>query len=188
MEVISENSPTFNVNKIRRDLLFLIIFTLILTVPFINKPFHIDAPAFIAPYKTIFKTPFNPYGFSESFQGQQVDFFKNMPHPPFISYFISLIIYFSGGASEIIIHTFFFLFPLIAVISMYFISKTATENPLIPTVLLLITPVFLVESSQVTSDMPFLALLLFSIATYIYGIKYKNKYPLALSIISSNFL
>jgi hypothetical protein len=188
MGVISENSPTFNANKTRRDLLFLIFFTLILIIPFINKPFHIDAPAFISPYKTIFKTPLNPYGFSELFQGIEADFFENMPHPPFISYLVSLAIYFSGGVSEIIIHTFFFIFPFIAVISMYLISKTTTENPLIPTILILITPAFLVESSQVTSDMPFLALLLFSIATYIYGIKYKNKYLLALSIISSNFL
>lgn len=188
MEVTLGNSYTPKTNKIRRDILFLIIFTLALIIPFVNKPFHIDGPAFIAPYKNIFKTPFNPYGFSESFQGKQLDFFKNMPHPPFVSYFISMIIYFSGGVSEIIIHTFFFIFPLIAVISMYFISKTVTENPLIPTILLLITPVFIVESSQVTSDMPFIALLLFSITTYIYGIKYKNKYLLVLSIISSNFL
>lgn len=186
MEVIlKEDSAS---KKIKQDLLILILLTFILTIPFINKPFHIDGPAFIIPYKAIYIDPFNPYGFREMFQGEQIEFFKSMPHPPFISYFIALIIYLSGGMSEIAIHSFFLIFTFTAVISMYFISGTVTKNPLIPTILLLITPAFMVESSQVTSDMPFLALLLFSITTYIYGIKYKNKYLLVLSIISSNFL
>ena len=186
MEVIlKEDSAS---KKIKQDLLILILLTFILTIPFINKPFHIDGPAFIIPYKAIYIDPFNPYGFREMFQGEQIEFFKSMPHPPFTSYFIALIIYLSGGMSEIAIHSSFLIFTFTAVISMYFISRTITENPLIPTILLLITPAFMVESSQVTSDMPFLSFLLLSIAAYIYGIKYGNKYLIVVSVIFSNLL
>lgn len=178
-------SPSKKANK---ELLWLIGIFLVLAVPFIHKPFHIDATAFLLPHANILKNPVAPYDFQIPYLNREnLHFFENMPHPPVTSYLIALVYYFSGGLSETTIHLSFFCFPIIAIISMYFLAMEFSENPLLAATLLLITPAFLVEASQVTSDMPFLALFLATMAAYINGIK-GNRRLLYFSILLANLL
>lgn len=163
-----------------RNLLFIIILTLLILTSFIGKAFHSDDVIMLYAAKKILKTPLlsyfngtiNWYGMPQSFQLLSDSVFI----PYFIAFIINLI-----GESELGLHIFFLIFPIITIISMYFLSKRFTSNPLISTLLLISAPAFIVSSTNIVADISLLAFYLMGMCTFIYGLDRENKLWLIIS-------
>jgi len=89
--------------------------------------------------------------------------------PPLIPYYVAAV---AGvfGYSELALHVFFLIFPLLAAVSMYFILKKYTVTPLLYSLIFVSAPAFLVSSTSIMLDVPLAALMLASIALFIYGV------------------
>ena len=168
-----------------RHILIISIFIFILSLPFINKAFHIDDTAYIYVARQIIKDPLHPYSFNFDWSSQS-GLATHITNPPLVSYYIALIILFFGER-ESIIHLFFVLFPIIAGISMFYISKKFTNKPLVSALLLIGSVSFVAMMHDVMLDIPFLAFFLLSIVMFVYGVDLNNRYLLALGSIFGGF-
>ncbi len=173
-------------SRVGRDIAVLIAFCLLITVPFINKAFHIDDPAFICAARAILDKPFEPYNFLISIPDRELRFFESMPHPPLVSYLIAVVMFVTGKIPEIPIHAAFIPFTILAVIAMYFLARRFTSEPLSSALLLTVSPAFMVNSHQAMSDIPMLTFWLAAIACYIYGTDHDDRKLIVISVLCIN--
>jgi len=169
-----------------RDIAVLIAFCLFITVPFIDKAFHIDDPAFICAARAILDKPFEPYNFLISLPEREFRFFESMPHPPLVSYLIAVVMFVTGKIPEIPIHVTFIPLTTLAAVAMYFLARRFTSHPLSSSVLLLTSPAFMVNSHQAMSDIPMLAFWLAAMACYIYGTDNNDRRLIVVSVVLIN--
>lgn len=177
--------------KFKKDILIILGFILITTIPFINKPFHIDDTYFIAIAENILRHPAQPfYGkvalVDEDFltfkkMGREPNTFESMSHPPLLPYFIALVASITGNITERSLHIFYTLFSALAAVSAYFLGKRFTRHPLVIALLLISSPIFILSSQSIMTDMVMLAFYLSGVYTFIYGIDNDNKKILLLS-------
>src|SRR3989338_45072 len=164
--------------------LFIVSFlVLMLTLPFLNKAFHFDDVFFIYVARQMVKDPLHPYSFDMEFAFNTAPATR-MTDPPLMSGYIGAIILLFGEA-EWILHLSYVIFPLIAGISMYYIAKKFTDNPLLPTMFLVTSVAFVANAHNLMVDIPFLAFFLLSIALFIYGVDSNRNYLIALGVIFS---
>lgn len=164
------------------NILIIVSFVLLLTLPFINKAFNIDDTEFIYISRHLIKDPLHPYSF---------EWLPSVPathvtDPPLVFYYNAAVILLFGE-TEKMLHFFYIIFPLIAGIAMYFLSKKFTKRPLFSTLFLITSVVFVVMSSTLMLDIPFLAFFLLSIAFFVYGVDSGNKTKLILGVIFCGF-
>ncbi len=162
-------------NRIRVELSAVILFTLLVTLPFINKAFHIDDWCTLTGINLLTETEslYETYTTEGGYLGEKVAGYKSTRPPMLIliSYWFSLL---TNSLNEKYMHIFFIIFPLIVSVSSYFISRQFTKIPLLTTLLMISTPGFLVMSHSIMSDIPMLAFFLTSLAFHIYGVKKEN--------------
>ncbi len=166
-------------------IIVIVLFILIQLVPYINKPFHVDDPFYLKMAEQITRDPLRPYSFSINWSGElrKVWPFMEATFPPLIPFYLALIMVILG-TGEIIMHSMFLVFPIIAGISMYYLSKRFGSPPLISSLIMASTPVFLVMSTTLMLDTPLLSLWLLSAVMFIYGVDSNNKTLLLLSSIA----
>ena len=99
------------------EVLIVIVFTLLLTVPFVARPFHMDDANFIELARARQTEPLETVLSDYTFFGQQNEYFLDT-HPPLIPSYVALLIK-VAGESETVMHLAFLIFPLIAAVSMY---------------------------------------------------------------------
>ncbi len=177
--------------KFKKDAVIILGFILISTIPFINKPFHIDDPNFIALGENILHRPFQPfYGkvalLDQKFPtfekiGKDPNTFEGSSKPRLLSYFIALVVSITGNTTEHSLHIFYILFTTLATVSAYFLGKRFTRHPLINTLFLISSPIFILSSHSIMADMTMLAFFLSGMCTFIYGIDNGNKKILLIS-------
>src|SRR3989338_8273822 len=167
------------------NILIIILLVLFLTLPFVNKAVHIDDIVFLYIGEHAAKDPWHPYSFYMEW-GSQSGLATHITDPPLVSYYMAIIMKIFGQ-NETILHLFFVIFPLSAALSMYFISKKFTKNPLFPTLFLITSVVFVVMSHNLMLDIPFLAFFLLSVAFFIYGIGSDNKAKVIIGVIFCGF-
>jgi 4-amino-4-deoxy-L-arabinose transferase-like glycosyltransferase len=175
----------------KRDALIVLGFILIASIPFINKPFHIDDPYYIAIGENILHHPLQPFygnvGLVDqdflTFEkiGKDPNTFEGMSHPPLLPYFIALVASITGNIAERSLHVFYILFTTLAAVSAYFLGKRFTRYPLISTLFLVSSPIFILSSQSIMTDMVMLAFYLSAMYSFIYGIDNDSKKTLLLS-------
>lgn len=152
----------------KKEMLIILGILLMTVLPFVNKAYHIDDTLVVYPAKQILKFPFHPFDFEVNWYGDPRSFWLE-DNPPLVFYFVSFVILLFGE-SEKILHISFVLFPIIAVVSMYFLGRRLTKLPFLSSAFLIATSAFLVMSTNIMLDIPLLAFYLASIATFMYGI------------------
>ena len=115
-------------------ILSIMILVLLLLISFATKAFHIDDTLVLYSARQITKTSLS--GFPDTVINwlgipQNI---RTLSDSPLITRYAALIIG-ATGESELWLHIFFLIFPIIAIISMYFLSKRFTGYPLISTLL-----------------------------------------------------
>lgn len=153
----------------RTEILIAVAFALLVTLPFVGRPFHMDDATFIelarARQTDALETVLEDY----TFFGQENEYFLDT-HPPLVPSFVALVIWISGE-SEIVMHMAFLIFPIIAALAMYFLARKYTGHALLASLMLVATPGVLVMSHGIMSDVPGLSMWLAAITLYIYGLE-----------------
>jgi 4-amino-4-deoxy-L-arabinose transferase-like glycosyltransferase len=147
---------------------------LILSSLFLKRAFHIDDPLFIWAARHIQNHPGNPYGFSVNWYGITMPMSEVTKNPPLASYYTALAAYFVGW-SESAIHFAFLLPALTAAVGIYLIADRLCNHPLLATLTGVLTPVFLLSSVTVMSDMLMLAFWVFAVFFWLRGLDSGRK-------------
>jgi len=163
-----------------KNLLFISAAILVITLLFINQPFHTDDPLFIYSARSINNNIFLPYNFSFPAEDRIRFGFEGFTNPPLNSYFIALISRFFGE-EPIVLHSFFIIFALFAAFSLYTLSRFFIKNTLLATCMAIATPVFMVQSHSLMPDVTVLGFWCLSVYFYIKGLDKKNRKSLLLS-------
>jgi 4-amino-4-deoxy-L-arabinose transferase-like glycosyltransferase len=153
--------PTVEVPRIRgaarmRQLVRLAVVTIIVLIPFANKPFHIDDPAYLWSAQQIVEEPFDFYGFNMYMNGIRVPMHMEMQNPPLLAYFlagVSLI----AGWSEVPMHMLSIAFTLMAILGTYLLAQRFCVNAWAAALAVLSSPGFYVSATTVMCDIPMIA-------------------------------
>ncbi len=157
--------------------LILVIISLGCLVPFLNKAFHMDDPLYLWAARQIQHHPFDFYGFTLNWYGQEMPMFSVMKNPPFASYYIAVVSSLFGWA-EWTLHAAFLIPAIAAVIGTYYLAKEFCSTPLLATLASVFTPVFLLSSTTVMCDVMMLSLWVWATLVWIHGLK--SNSPLGL--------
>lgn len=149
------------------------------TLPFAAKAVHIDDVYFLEIARNVLKDPLRPFSGAAGLEdidfrvfaqaGRCPDTFTSMSHPPLVAYIMALVARLDGGFRELPLHLTFDLFAFGAALAMYDLAKRFTPSPLLTTLLLVSSPVFVLSAHGLMTDMPALALSLLSLAAFIRG-------------------
>ena len=150
-----------------------VVVTVAALLPFVNKAYHIDDTLFLASAKQIEKSPLDFYGFSMNWYGIEKPMSEITKNPPLTSYYIALV----GrlfGYKEVIMHI-AFLIPAVAVaLGTYYLAAKLCSQPTVAAVAAVLTPAFLVSSTNIMCDTMMLAFWLWATILWMQGIEYNR--------------
>jgi len=151
-----------------------VVVTIICLIPFVNKAFNIDEPLFIWTAKHILVKPADFYGFSVNWYGFNAPMSKITKNPPISCYYLAgaaaLL-----GFNEAAIHTAFLLPAIAAALGIYYLAKKFCSQPVYAALAAILTPGFLVSSTNIMCDTMMLAFWVWAIYFWVEGIE-TNKY------------
>jgi len=124
--------------------------------PFLNKAIHIDDPLFVWSAEWILKHPGDFYGFDVNWYGATDLMARTNCNPPTTAYFLAGVASVFGWG-EIALHSAFMLVTFAAGAGIYQLARLWCGRPLLATMVAIITPVFLVSSTTLMSDVLMLA-------------------------------
>lgn len=163
----------------RRHLAMAAAIVALTTLPFAAKAAHIDDVYFLEVARNILKDPLRPFAgavaledidylvFAEA--GRCPTTFDSMSHPPLVPYVMALVAWLAGGFKEVPLHLTFVLFAMGAALAMYDLAARFTRPPLLATLLLVSSPLFVMSAHSLMTDMPALAFSLAALALFIRG-------------------
>lgn len=140
----------------RNNLLILLLLFALYNLIFINKAFHIDDIHTIEVARAINIDPVKV---------SSTTFYDN---PILLQYYYAPIIK-VFGEKEPWLHLFYLPFPLLTIISFYYLSLRFAGGSFLPALFLTVTPAFLVISQSIMLDIPMLGFFLASLALFIRG-------------------
>lgn len=169
----------------------LLLLVLLVTVPFLKKPFHIDDVYFLEISRNIIRTPWDPFSGAVTLLDSDFSTFRRlhetpntfeaMSHPPLVPITMTLITVLTGSTSELSFHLAFLVFPLLCAFSMHSLAKRFSPFPTAATVFLLLAPAFVVNAHNVMTDIPMLAFSLAALALFVSGADQEDRRKLILA-------
>lgn len=158
--------------------LLLAALTLLCLLPFSGKAFDADDTLFVRAAQQIIKHPLDPYGFRVVWYTTEMPMWEVTKNPPLACYYSALIGSVAGW-SEWALHLAFLLPALIVILGTYHLAQRFTRAPLVAAAAALLTPGFLVSSTNLMSDTTMLAIWILAIIFWLKGFEPVN--PLLLS-------
>jgi 4-amino-4-deoxy-L-arabinose transferase-like glycosyltransferase len=119
--------------------------------PFANKAFTIDDPLFLWAAQHIQQHPGDPYGFTVNWYGWPQQMAENTKNPPLMAYFLAAAAALVGW-SETALHLVCLLPAAGLAWGIYRLAEDLCTRPLSASLLAILTPVFLVSSTNVMCD------------------------------------
>jgi 4-amino-4-deoxy-L-arabinose transferase-like glycosyltransferase len=168
-------------NTIRRtkgtELAILALIVIACAVPFLKQPFHMDDNFYMDMARNAQISPYFPNDTPYVFQGVAWPDLASHTHPLLQTYFLATILHFfgEGPGREWIYHFFALLYPLMAVLSFYFICARLVSRPLWPAALFACSPLFLVTQHTLMTDVPMLAFWLAAVCCFLYASDQKKS-------------
>lgn len=153
-----------------RGIAIAIIIPLVCLVPFITKAFHIDDTLFLWCAKQIQAHPLDFYGFTANWYGYKLPMFLINQNPPLVPYYISLVTLLFGY-NEIIVHIAFLIPAVCLSIGIYFLARFFCPLPYMAVLISVLTPAFLVSGTNVMTDIPMVALYVWALVLWLYGME-----------------
>ncbi len=147
-----------------------VLAALALVVPFAGKAVHVDDPLFVWMARHIVSDPLDPYGFSVNWNGSTQPAYVVNQNPPFLAYWFAAV----GGAlgwGEFTLHAAAALFTALAAAGIYALARALSAAPRLAALLAVVSPGFVVSSTTLMTDVPMLALYVWSLVAWIRGIQ-----------------
>jgi len=136
-------------------------------LPFINKPFHMDDRIYLEVADNILERPLYPYDYPAVYEGFEAPDAASHSHLPLTSYYIAFVKLMADTESEWVFHLAFLIFPLLAAWGMYDLAVRFVRFPLAGAALLVVSPVFLVLSHSLMTDVPLLSLSILAFSRFL---------------------
>ncbi|MHB0915634.1 MAG: glycosyltransferase family 39 protein [Thermoleophilia bacterium] len=155
----------------RFQLVILIGVLLAVTLPFIGQAVHHDAHQWVHFAKQGLEHPLWHHIPDYDYFG--VNYPENSyhdTHPRLHSLYLSMWLAITGSLTEFVLHLEMLLFPLLAVMAMYFLAKRFGVNAFIATLLFILAPAFLVANHLIMIDVPGTTFWLLATAFYLKGV------------------
>jgi 4-amino-4-deoxy-L-arabinose transferase-like glycosyltransferase len=165
---------------LRRELIIVALFVLVLRLPFLNQPIQGDDINYLYGAEHAQIDPLHPTHTSYAFMGRIVDM-RGHPHPPLNVWYLAVLLAVFKDVSEVPFHAAYILFSLIAGLSALWLARRFSPHPLAATLLFLVTPAFVINGTSFESDLPFLAFWLLSIALFVAAVDRHSVRLLAVS-------
>ncbi|MFZ0936881.1 MAG: hypothetical protein WA015_21355, partial [Bryobacteraceae bacterium] len=152
--------------RLKRDLLLLAAFTLLLHAPFLRQPVQGDEVNYLDFAAHVLKQPLTPLNFQFVFTGRMVDA-AGHPHPPLNAYILAVAWLLRGHFSIFFFHCFYLLFTLAISFAAYALAARFTSQPLWGALLIAASPIVQVNTNTLAGpEAPALALLLIGAAAF----------------------
>ncbi len=149
---------------------WLILVTLVCLLPFINKAVFIDDTLFLRAAEQIRHNPADFYGATINWFGAPGPLYVVFDNPPLTSCYIALLSFIAVW-SEPALHLGFLLPALAAVWGIYLLARHFTDRPALAAVVALFTPAFLISATTLMSDVPLLALWVWTLVLFEHGLQ-----------------
>ena len=143
---------------------------LLLLVPFLSKPLHVDDPMYVWTAQQIKSRPFDPYGFAVNWQATMTPMASEMQNPPLVCYYLAGAMSILG-AKDAALHLAMLLPSLGVVLGTYQLAKELRVRPLLAAATTMAMPVFLLSASTVMSDVPMVCAYVWAIWFWIAGLR-----------------
>ena len=145
--------------EVQRDLALLLLTVILCSAPFMSQPFHMDDSFYLDMARNAREKPLYPNDGPYIFEGRFLPDMGSHSHPPLQTYFLAIVMSLFGEEEgvEWIYHTAAVFYPLLAVLSFYFLAARFVARPIWPAAALAVSPVFLVMSHTLMTDVPNLA-------------------------------
>jgi len=143
--------------------------TLLLLLPFIAKPFHIDDPLFLWAAQQARVHPLDFYGFDVNWYGATMPMSTVAMNPPLGSFFLAGVSLFAGW-SEVGLHLGMLVPALAAVLGTWRLARQFTAPPLFSALALLSLPGFLVSATTLMPDVMATALWCWAVVLWMEGL------------------
>jgi len=161
-------------------MLLAVLLPVALLLPFLNKAVHIDDPLFIWSAKQILESPFDFYGFEQNWYISPQPMYEINQNPPLVAYWLA-----PAGAllgwEEWKLHLAMMPWAMLAAWGMFLLARRFDLPPLAATVLLVVSPGFLVSASSLMTDVPMIALWLLATVAWLRGLDKGAHHWLAIS-------
>lgn len=151
---------------------------LVVSVPFLDKPFTIDDPVVVEVAEQILKDPLRPYSGEITWMRDRVPVFKSTTNPPLLSYCLSPILGIFGH-SEIALHLGMLPFFVMLALAMAVLAFRFAAGRLWPLFFVMASPAVVV-SSNLMRDVPGTALMVAAVACFVLGCDRDRKRLMAL--------
>ena len=150
----------------RNQILTVVLLVFALRLPFLNQAIQGDDIYYLYGAEHAQIDPLHPNHAQYPFLGRMVDM-RGHPHPPLNAWFLAGLLAILKDVVEVPFHAAYILFSLIAALSALALARRFSPHPVIATALFLVTPAFVVNGNSLESDLPFVALWLFSMALFV---------------------
>jgi 4-amino-4-deoxy-L-arabinose transferase-like glycosyltransferase len=154
----------------RKPGLLLSAATILMLLPFVHKAFCIDDPLFLWAARHIQADPLDFYGFDVNWLGRSAPMYRITENPPFDCYYIALIASLFGW-SEFSLHVAFIIPAIAAVLGTYQLARHFCARPVVAALAALLTPAFLVSSTNVMCDTMMVALWVWTLVYWEKGLR-----------------
>jgi len=157
----------------KKIVLLVVLAALLVSLPFVNKPVHLDDWVFITGAQRLCQKPWGALEGTIVFFGSPVPFWSGT-HPPLLFLYAALIDTLVKGPSEAVRHIFYLPFSVLAAVSIFFLARRfvgderrGEKKYFYLTMLAVFTPAFMVASHSLMADLPTLAFGLAGLVCYI---------------------
>ena len=80
---------------------WIFVLQLALVLPFVGQPIQLDDSLFVDIGRNVLNTPWHPHDFSYCFLGECTPDMASHSHPPFLSYWIGLLLWLFGDGPRV---------------------------------------------------------------------------------------
>ena len=163
---------------------FAALLPVVCLIPFIAKPFHLDDPVYVAVAEQITRAPADFYGFAMNWYGTMQPVWSFNQNPPGVSYYLAL----AGllfGWREWALHTAMLLPAALVGLGTAKLAMRLGVPAIPATVAAILTPAFIVSSTNVMSDTAMLALYVWAVAWWVEGVQTDQRRCFALGALAA---
>lgn len=161
----------------KKSLAVVLVTVGLVLLAFGNKAFTIDDTLFLKLARHLQEQPFDFYSFDVNWYGVALPMHEITKNPPLAGYYIAAVASVFGW-SEWVLHLAFLVPALLAAAGTHALAARFTSRPALAALAGLITPVFLVSSTNVMCDTPMLAFWCWSIWFWLRGMDRGRSGPL----------
>jgi 4-amino-4-deoxy-L-arabinose transferase-like glycosyltransferase len=166
-EIRQKNAPW-------KELGYLSLLTLVLLVPFIGKPLHVDDPLYVWTAKHIVEHSVDFYGFNVNWIGITESMAVANKNPPGASYWLALFGALFGW-SEPALHAGMLVPAVLAVVGVFLLARSLGAPPILASLSLVAMPGFLVSSTTLMADVLATALWTWAVLAWVVGLQERRS-------------